>query len=148
MTRAHRGFRRTTITAAGSACALGDARRAGSRRYPLRFRPPASEESSRPRQTFEATAYSVDGVTASGRTTRRGIVAADPGVLPLGTHIRVLEAGPYSGMYLVADTGRAIKGHKIDIFIPDDAEARRFGKRPVQVERVDSTSGPIADTAP
>ena len=50
------------------------------------------------------------------------------------TRIRVSDAGAYSGTYTVADTGRAIKGEEIDIYIPDDGEARRFGRRRVQVE--------------
>jgi 3D (Asp-Asp-Asp) domain-containing protein len=83
---------------------------------------------------FNATAYSIEGTTASGVPARSGVVAADPAVLPLGTRIRVHDAGPYSGKYVVSDTGRAIKGNDIDIYLRDDAEAKRFGKRPVRVE--------------
>jgi hypothetical protein len=46
---------------------------------------------------FSATAYSITGTTASGMQTRRGIVAADPKILPIGTRIRVQDAGRYSG---------------------------------------------------
>ena len=83
---------------------------------------------------FEASAYSVTGTTASGMQARPGIVAADPAVLPLGTRIRVLGAGSYSGIYVVADTGRGISGREIDIFIPDLGKANRFGRRRVRVE--------------
>ena len=83
---------------------------------------------------FEATAYSVTGRTASGVRTRPGIVAADPAVLPLGSRIRLHGARKYSGVYMVSDTGPAVKGREIDIFIPDGAEAKRFGRRRVQVE--------------
>jgi len=96
--------------------------------------PPAPQKAAPKREPFEATAYSVDGTTASGRETRHGIVAADPRVLPVGTRIRISGAGQYSGTYVVADTGRAIKGRHIDIFIADPAAARRFGKRSVEVE--------------
>lgn len=85
-------------------------------------------------RTFEATAYTIEGTTASGKQTRHGIVAADPKVLPLGTRIRVSDADKYSGEYEVADTGREIKGDEIDIYIENGAEARRFGRRTVQVE--------------
>ncbi|HSQ00833.1 MAG TPA: 3D domain-containing protein [Candidatus Dormibacteraeota bacterium] len=85
-------------------------------------------------QHFEATAYTIEGRTASGKETRHGIVAADPRVLPIGSRIRVTDAASYSGVYEVADTGRAIKGHEIDIYIENAAEARRFGRRSVQVE--------------
>jgi len=88
------------------------------------------------RGTFVATAYSLHGTTASGRRAQRGFVAADPHVLPIGSRIRVSNAGRYSGTYTVADTGGRIKGHKIDLYIPDHTEARRFGRRVVHVEVV------------
>lgn len=106
-------------------------------RAPETTQPPpvASVPSPTPtKQRFTATAFSVEGRTASGHETRPGIVAADPKVLPLGSRIRVSGAGQYSGEYTVADTGRAIKGHDIDIFIADTAEAKRFGRRTVEVE--------------
>ena len=86
---------------------------------------------------FEATAYSITGTTASGMQTRRGIVAADPKVLPLGTRIRVQDAGSYSGDYTVTDTGPAVKGNEIDIYMPDGQEAKNFGRRKVRVEILD-----------
>jgi len=85
-------------------------------------------------QTFSATAYSIEGRTASGVQTRRGIVAADPRVLPIGSRIRVHDAGEYNGEYVVHDTGPAIRGREIDIYVPSDAAARRFGRRKVKVE--------------
>jgi 3D (Asp-Asp-Asp) domain-containing protein len=98
---------------------------------------------------FEATAYSIEGETASGATTREGIVAADPDVLPLGSRIHVSRAGAYSGVYVVHDTGRTIRGREIDLYLDGDAEAKRFGRRRVTVEvlrwgdgeRIDATSG-------
>src|SRR5262245_5521315 len=95
----------------------------------------APEAPPRPEvQTFSATAYSIDGRTASGARTRKGIVAADPRILPLGSRIRVHEAGAYDGEYVVHDTGPAIRGREIDIYVPSDAEAKRFGRRAVKVE--------------
>ena len=91
--------------------------------------------------TFRATAYSVEGRTAAGTRSREGIVAADPSLLPLGTRIRVTDAGPYSGEYVVEDTGRAVKGHEIDLYLANDAEAKRFGRRSVQVEIIEKGDG-------
>jgi len=85
-----------------------------------------------PIQSFTATAYSLRGRTASGRHVTRGIIAADRRVLPLGTRVR-LDAGPYSGEYLVADTGGAVRGRKIDIWVPSGREAVRFGRRKVKL---------------
>jgi 3D (Asp-Asp-Asp) domain-containing protein len=82
--------------------------------------------------SFTATAYCLKGRTAMGHGVRRGIIAADPRVLKLGSKIN-LGAGAYSGQYLVSDTGGAVRGRKIDIWMPSCAEARRFGRRTVQV---------------
>jgi len=46
----------------------------------------------------------------------------------------VQDAGSYSGVYTVADTGPAVKGREIDIFITNGDEAKRFGRRRVGVE--------------
>jgi 3D (Asp-Asp-Asp) domain-containing protein len=81
---------------------------------------------------FTATAYSLRGRTASGQMVTRGLIAADHRVLPLGTRVR-LEAGAYSGEYLVADRGSAVRARKIDIWMPSTREAMRFGRRPVKL---------------
>jgi 3D (Asp-Asp-Asp) domain-containing protein len=86
------------------------------------------------RMRFEATAYSIEGKTAAGTRAREGVVAADPALLPLGTRIRIHDAGKYSGEYVVRDTGRTIKGREIDIYLSNDAEAKRFGRKSVEVE--------------
>ncbi|HYO84621.1 MAG TPA: 3D domain-containing protein [Bryobacteraceae bacterium] len=87
-----------------------------------------------PWQRFEATAYSKEGQTASGKQTVEGrTVAADPDVLPIGTRIEVSDAGPYSGEYVVHDSGRKIAGREIDLFIDQPAEAKKFGKKTVRV---------------
>ena len=92
----------------------------------------AEASAAAPAVTFTATAYSLRGRTASGAGVRRGIIAADRRVLPIGTRVR-LEAGTYSGEYVVADTGGAVRGRKIDIWMPHTSEAMRFGRRPVRL---------------
>jgi 3D (Asp-Asp-Asp) domain-containing protein len=84
------------------------------------------------RGAFSATAYCLKGKTAMGHGVRRGLIAADPRVLRLGSRVYV-NAGPWSGTYLVSDTGSRIKGKKIDIWVPGCGEARKFGRRTVQV---------------
>jgi 3D (Asp-Asp-Asp) domain-containing protein len=81
---------------------------------------------------FSATAYCLSGRTAMGHGVRRGIIAADPRVLKLGSTVTI-SAGPWSGTYLVSDTGGKIKGKRVDIWVPSCKEARRFGRRSVQV---------------
>lgn len=85
-----------------------------------------------PPVTYIATAYSLRGRTASGRMVAKGLIAADPRHLPLGSRVR-LDAGAYSGEYLVADTGGLVRGKRIDIWTPTSREAMRFGRRPVKL---------------
>jgi 3D (Asp-Asp-Asp) domain-containing protein len=93
----------------------------------------AVEETSLfPATNYVATAYSLRGKTASGRMVSRGLIAADPRVLPLGSRVR-LEVPGYHGEYLVADTGGLIRGRRIDIWIPNSREAMRFGRRTVKL---------------
>jgi 3D (Asp-Asp-Asp) domain-containing protein len=85
-----------------------------------------------PAEAYSATAYSFRGRTASGRGVGKGIIAADTRVLPMGTRVR-LDAGNWSGEYTVADTGGAIRGRKIDVWVPTTNEAFRFGRRKVKL---------------
>ena len=82
--------------------------------------------------SYTATAYSLRGRTASGRLVSKGLIAADPRLLPLGSRVR-LQAGSYSGDYLVADTGTAVRGRRIDIWTPTSSEALRFGRRMIKL---------------
>ena len=85
-----------------------------------------------PPTPYVATAYSLRGRTASGRMVAKGLIAADPRFLPLGSRVR-LEAGAYSGEYLVADTGALVRGRRIDIWTPTSREAMKFGRRTVKL---------------
>lgn len=73
------------------------------------------------------------GRTASGEMVRRGIVAVDTDVIPMHSLIRIEGAGDLSGVYEVKDTGGAIKGNRIDIYVPTKHEAYKFGKRDIKV---------------
>ena len=94
--------------------------------------PTAEEPTLVAASPYVATAYSLRGRTASGRMVSRGLIAADPSVLPLGSRVRLDHPG-YSGEYLVADTGGAIRGRRIDIWTPSSREAMRFGRRTVKL---------------
>lgn len=96
------------------------------------FAPLAGAE--KPVVTFVARAYSLPGITADGSRTARGIVAADPRVLPMGSRILISEAGPYSGEYTVHDKGGSIVGRQLDVYMPSRSEALRFGRKVVKVE--------------
>ena len=85
-----------------------------------------------PPRTFQATAYSLRGITRSGAYVRRGVIAADPRLLPLGSVVH-LKAGTYTGLYTVQDTGSANKGKRIDVWMGSSREARSFGRQNVRL---------------
>jgi 3D (Asp-Asp-Asp) domain-containing protein len=82
---------------------------------------------------FTATAYCKGRTTAAGSPVSVGVAAADPKVLPIGTVIRVTGAAAYDGSYRVLDTGARVRRRQVDLYMPDCAAARRFGRRPVDV---------------
>ena len=84
-------------------------------------------------QPYIAFSYSLCCRGASGLGTRRGTIAADPRILPYGTRVYMTGAGAYDGEYLVTDAGTAIKGNKIDVWVPTIKEARRFGRKNVRL---------------
>ena len=85
---------------------------------------------------FTATAYSLRGRTASGEYVREGIIAADPRVLPIGTKVHIHGMG----YFVVKDTGGAIKGNKIDIWMPSTRDALKFGRRKVHLTVIEKPS--------
>jgi 3D (Asp-Asp-Asp) domain-containing protein len=96
--------------------------------------------------TYIATAYSDHGITASGEHTHRHVVAADPDVLPLGSRIKITKAGRYSGEYVVADTGAKFIGRRLDIYMPSEAAAIKFGVHHVRVTIISVGAGTQAST--
>jgi 3D (Asp-Asp-Asp) domain-containing protein len=87
------------------------------------------------RLRMTATAYCNRGRTRSGAHAQHGVVAADPRRLPLGTRLELIAPGkPYAGTYTVKDTGSAVKGRELDIFMSSCARAKTFGRRVVEVK--------------
>ena len=85
--------------------------------------------------TMESTAYYGHGITASGLKPVRnpdGIstIAVDPDVIPLGTKVYVSGYG----LAIAADTGGAIKGNIIDVFLNTNEECISWGRRNVTVQ--------------
>jgi 3D (Asp-Asp-Asp) domain-containing protein len=78
--------------------------------------------------TMIASAYCLAGRTATGMPVGRGIIAVDPSVIPLGTRVHVSGYGDA----IAADTGGAISGNRIDVWLPCD-EAYAWGVRTVTV---------------
>ncbi len=97
--------------------------------------PSRGELARRPSLVVLATAYAphhgrgVDGVTATGLPARRGVVAVDPRVIPLGSVVYVEGYG----VALAADTGGAVRGNRVDLCFDTPREAYRWGRRTVRV---------------
>ncbi|MCH4825923.1 LysM peptidoglycan-binding and 3D domain-containing protein [Planococcus halocryophilus] len=89
--------------------------------------------------TVSATAYTAycrgcSGITKTGINLKKNpglkVIAVDPRVIPLGSKVHVEGYG-----YAVAgDTGSAIKGNKIDVFIPTQSNALRWGRKNVKIK--------------
>ena len=83
---------------------------------------------------FTATAYCKGETTASGVIVRTGVAAADSALLPVGTVVRIdLPNTRYSGIWTVMDTGPAVQGRIIDLYLWSCKEAIEFGRRPVRL---------------
>lgn len=96
---------------------------------------------------MKATAYSGDpsengpwgGVDSFGNKLTLGTIAVDPKVIPLGSTVYITGYSfpglPAKGMIAKAvDTGSAIKGNKIDIYIPGSKKhVNNFGVQQIQL---------------
>lgn len=96
--------------------------------------------------TVRATAYCpcaiccgkyADGKTATGRSAFKPGVAVDPQAIPLGAHLDIpgYTRGPNgNGSWIRADdTGRLIKGNRIDVRFRSHEEAVQWGTRTIRV---------------
>jgi len=97
--------------------------------------------------TVKASAYSDDpsenagtSLDYFGNPLKLGTIAVDPNVIPLGSKVYIsgytFDGLPAGGMVATAaDIGGAIKGKRIDIFIPGSPDyVNRFGFQNVKVE--------------
>ncbi|MCY7694282.1 3D domain-containing protein [Bacillus altitudinis] len=93
-------------------------------------------------KTKEHQAY---GITYSGVKVKRDLystVAADPSVFPIGTVLFI----PNYGYGVVADTGKAIKGHKLDLYYETvDDVYREWGKKVLDVYVIKKGEGTLTE---
>jgi 3D (Asp-Asp-Asp) domain-containing protein len=86
------------------------------------------------RASFTGTAYCKGEITASGVSVRSGIAAADPKLLPVGSVVEIDSTDSrYSGIYTILDTGPAVQGRVIDLYMWSCHEALKFGRRPLRL---------------
>ena len=79
--------------------------------------------------TVVATAYALPGTTATGTLVEYGTVAVDPAVIPFGSELSI----PGYGDGVAADTGPAVRGARIDVWLPTVQAALAWGTRTVTV---------------
>jgi 3D (Asp-Asp-Asp) domain-containing protein len=92
--------------------------------------PPAGEPAAAGSTlTVTATAYTLQGRTATGAPVGYGVVAVDPSVIPLGTRMTI----PGYGEGVAADTGGSVQGATIDLWFPTAAAAAGWGRRTVTI---------------
>lgn len=94
----------------------------------------------------KATAYGVAGneqwgtLTAMGTQCRPGVIAVDPKLIPLGSKVYVSGYSsphlPKGGFVATAeDTGGAIKGNRIDIFMDEpESNVSNFGIQDIKIQ--------------
>jgi len=86
------------------------------------------------RLAFSATAYCKGIVTASGVPVQSGVAAADPELLPVGSVVEI-DSLPqrYNGIYTIMDTGPAVQGRQVDVYMWSCYEALEFGRKPIHL---------------
>ena len=67
--------------------------------------------------------------TATGTMVRRGVIAVDPSVIPLGTRVFI----PGYGEAVAEDIGSSIHGYRIDVAFDSHAEALMFGRQDLEI---------------
>jgi 3D (Asp-Asp-Asp) domain-containing protein len=90
------------------------------------------------RLEMRSTAYCLRGNMRTGVRVRDGMAAGDPNVLPLGSVVRVSHPdGRLIGIFVIMDTGGAVRGNKIDLWFDSCREASDWGIRRVVAEVLD-----------
>ena len=114
---------------------------AGRTNTPERMDLPRAESRSvdvERRVEMRSTAYCLRGTMRTGVRVRDGMAAGDPNVLPLGSVVRVSHTdGRLIGVFVIMDTGGAVRGNKIDLWFSSCAEAEDWGIRSVITEVLD-----------
>lgn len=108
---------------------------------------PTAPPAAGARLAFTATAYCKGSITSSGVAAQTGVTAADPSLLPIGTIVQLdFREDRYDGIYTVMDTGAAVQGREIDLYMWRCEDAQRFGRRPVRMTIIRLGWNPHATT--
>lgn len=120
----------------------GKAQTAAASSAPVQDQPKEAKSEAGKEITVTATAYTAycdgcSGVTATGQDLRANpeqkVIAVDPKVIPLGSKVHI----DGYGTAIAGDVGGAIKGNKIDIFMPSYSDAIDYGVQTVKIKILD-----------
>jgi 3D (Asp-Asp-Asp) domain-containing protein len=112
-----------------------------------RFFDPSAPPAPGARITFSATAYCKGLVTTSGVAVQKGVMAADPTLLPVGSVIDFSINDPkYDGIYTILDTGPEIHGREVDVYMWSCFDALKFGRKSSHVTVLRLGWNPAATT--
>ena len=78
-----------------------------------------------------ATAYTGYSTTSTGQKPVWGTIAVDPKIIPYGTKVYTPQFGR---TFIANNTGGAIKGNKIDIFMNTKKECYNWGRRTIEIQ--------------
>jgi 3D (Asp-Asp-Asp) domain-containing protein len=99
------------------------------------------------RVAFSATAYCKGIVTTAGVAVQAGVAAADPEMLPVGSVVEIDSLpAKYNGVYTILDTGPAVQGRHVDLYMWSCNEALAFGRRPIHLSVLRMGWNPRATT--
>ena len=99
------------------------------------------------RVAFSATAYCKGIVTTAGVAVQAGVAAADPEMLPVGSVVEIDSLpAKYNGVYTILDTGPAVQGRHVDLYMWSCNEALTFGRRPIHLSVLRMGWNPRATT--
>lgn len=99
---------------------------------------PSTNNTASKEITVEASAYTAScegcsGITATGINLKTNpnakVISVDPTIIPLGSKVYVEGYGEA----IAGDTGGAIKGNRIDVFIPSQQDAINFGVKKLKI---------------
>jgi 3D (Asp-Asp-Asp) domain-containing protein len=92
----------------------------------------ATAYTSGPESTGKRPGHPAFGVTSTGARARAGrTIAVDPRMIPLGSRIDIAGIG---GEFIAEDTGGAIRGRRIDLYMDDVDDALEWGVREVEIQ--------------
>ncbi|MGH2319749.1 ubiquitin-like domain-containing protein [Planococcus sp. SE5232] len=118
---------------AETAATPAKAKAAPAKAAPAEAEPTGGKEFYVSATAYTASCTGCSGITATGINLHANpglkVIAVDPSVIPLGSKVWVEGYGNA----IAGDTGGAIKGNKIDLFMANKSDALSFGRKQVKV---------------